>query len=218
MKFSWRDACMVISYRFPLSLITTQKKQVWGKLTFDLKYQISSKSCEKQKNRFLHKLCENVLMYIQGSSKWAHIVACLWNLTQFPSKLLWDGVTSPVSPPPKASVRKHTPTHSRAAACMLIQRVPHRQRMYCETWLMFSDSSFGLSQQKPAVCFLLFHPPLQHKPPTCNSICPLLLRGAGERDASMRLLAKCVCCSFIKENIPWVWGIAYYSLLKYLKL
>lgn len=100
-------------------LAQPKRKKYEGKWTCDLKYQISSAPCGEQKICFCTNSVRIYNPHPKVSSKWASVVACLWNFTQFPSKLFWYGVTSPASPPPKASERKHTPTYSRAAACML---------------------------------------------------------------------------------------------------
>lgn len=105
----------------------------------DLWSQISSASCREPKICF----CTNSMRIYWCTSKGVESEWVLWRICkilQFPSKFLWDGVTYPVSPPPKGPERNPPPTstHSRAAACMLIQRVSQRHRMYCETRLMFS--------------------------------------------------------------------------------
>lgn len=86
----------------------TQKKQVWGKLTCDLKYQISSASCREPKICF----CTNSMRIYWCTSKGVESEWVLWRICkilQFPSKFLWDGVTYPVSPPPKGPERNPPP-------------------------------------------------------------------------------------------------------------
>lgn len=69
----------------------------------------------------LHKLCEDLVMRIRRSLRRVFWRVCEM-LRSFLSKLLWDGVTSPVSPPPKAYERS-------AAACTLIRCVGERNWM-----------------------------------------------------------------------------------------
>lgn len=109
------------------------------------------------------------------------VLASLWNFTQFHWKLLLDGKTCRVSPPPKASERS-------AAACTLIDVFSRgiactAQRDWC-----FQIPSLVFPRRNQQFVFFCYTLACNTSPPpACNSICPPLPWGVDKRHVGMRL-------------------------------